>query len=91
MQNILEVVDAYICSREYQMRGLPHTHNVFWFQYDDKIKTEADIDNKISSEIPDKDKDLILYEAGPCNAGKACFVIGFVQKDFLSLLVKKFS
>ena len=33
----------------------------------------------------------ILYEAGPCNAGKACFVIGFVQKDFLSLLVKKFS
>ncbi len=53
MQNILEVVDAYICSREYQMRGLPNTHNVFWFQYDDKIKTRADIDNKISSEIPD--------------------------------------
>jgi len=44
------------------MRRLPHTHNVFWFQYDDKIKTEADIDNKISSEIPDKDKDLILYK-----------------------------
>ncbi len=36
------------------MRGLPHTHNVFWFQYDDKIKTEADIDNKIKYQIKTK-------------------------------------
>ena len=55
---------------------------IMYFQYDDKIKTEEDIDNKISSEIPDKDKDLILYEAGPCNAGKACYVIGVCTKRF---------
>ncbi len=37
IKSILEVFDAYIFSREYQMLGMPHTHNVFWFQYDDKI------------------------------------------------------
>jgi hypothetical protein len=58
---------------EFQKRGLPHCHICLWLDPNDKLRTPQQIDNFISSEIPDKDDDPALYQLvtenmmhGPC-------------------------
>lgn len=57
-------------SIEWQKRGLPHSHTLIWLS--DKIRPEQ-IDQIISAEIPDQERDAELYEIvtknmvhGPC-------------------------
>ena len=48
---------------EYQKRGLPHAHILLLLQNDDKHPTVAEIDNIISAQIPDLDKEPLAYDA----------------------------
>ena len=52
-------VQAYMYSIEWQKRGLPHAHILLWLK--DKIHA-SDIDKLISAELPDPEKDRILYD-----------------------------
>ena len=46
---------------EFQKRGLPHAHIVLFLDWDDKISNATDIDKFISTELPNMDKDPLLY------------------------------
>jgi hypothetical protein len=47
---------------EFQKRGLPHSHMLFWLKKKYKCCTATDIDSIICAEIPDKNSDSELYE-----------------------------
>ncbi|GJR11205.1 putative PIF1 DNA helicase/replication protein A1-like protein [Tanacetum coccineum] len=58
---------------EFQKRGLPYCHILFWLEPEDKITTTAQIDQYILAEIPNKNEDPELYQIvtdhmmhGPC-------------------------
>lgn len=82
-------------SVEWQKRGLPHRHIFLWLQT--KIHPE-EIDKIISAEIPNKDRDPILYEIvyknmihGPCdelNIRSPCMNNGKCSKKYPRKLVK---
>ena len=58
----LEVFGSVLCwiySVEWQKRGLPHAHILIWLHY--KI-TSNEIDDVISTEIPDENVDKGLYD-----------------------------
>ena len=58
----LEVFGSVLCwmySVEWQKRGLPHAHILTWLHY--KI-TSNEIDDVISTEIPDENVDKGLYD-----------------------------
>ncbi|XP_076066073.1 uncharacterized protein LOC143039717 [Oratosquilla oratoria] len=72
-------VKAYLYSVEWQKRGLPHAHILLWMT----VRVTADIvEQVISAEIPDKEKEPRLYETvtrcmihGPCkgyNESEVC-------------------
>ena len=74
---------------EYQKRGLPHDHALYWFSEQDKIKTSDGVDRIISAEIPDPDEDPEYYELvtrlqmhGPCTPEKPCMATGRCNKGF---------
>ncbi|XP_050056156.1 uncharacterized protein LOC126549818 [Aphis gossypii] len=65
-------VRCYIYSVEWQKRGLPHFHILLWLQ--NRISSNI-IDNVISAEIPDPERDHLLYDIvksnmihGPCGS-----------------------
>ena len=67
---IFGVVLDYVITIEYQKRGNPHAHCLFWLK--DPIRDE-DIDKCISAEIPDPQEDPELFDViikqnlhGPC-------------------------
>ena len=74
---------------EWQKRGLPHAHMLFWLV--EKIKS-TEIDNVISAEIPDPQGDPLLHAIvtknmihGPCghlNRSSPCMVDGKCSKKF---------
>lgn len=66
-------VEANVCTVEFQKRGLPHAHMLFWLKKNYKCYTANDVDSIISAELPDKNVDPKLFETvsqfmihGPC-------------------------
>ncbi|XP_062518309.1 uncharacterized protein LOC134193499 [Corticium candelabrum] len=63
---------AYLCSIEWQKRGLPHAHILVWLPAEHSIHAD-DIDAAISAELPDPNSDKVLFDIvmtnmihGPC-------------------------
>ncbi|KAG2481607.1 hypothetical protein PVAP13_J029060 [Panicum virgatum] len=59
--NIFGTVVAVLHTVEFQKRGLPHAHIIFWVSEDTSTPTAAFIDNFISAEILDPNEDPLLY------------------------------
>ena len=64
---------------EFQKRGLPHAHLIITLQFNEKLKTTADIDKIISAEIPNHDNDLKFLVIkhmlhGPHNKNSFCLI-----------------
>nr|XP_011459943.1 PREDICTED: uncharacterized protein LOC105350179 [Fragaria vesca subsp. vesca] len=66
-------VIADVATIEFQKRGLPHSHMLFWLAENHKCYSAADVDSIICAEIPDKEAEPILYDVvnqfmihGPC-------------------------
>ncbi|XP_016192896.1 uncharacterized protein LOC107633811 [Arachis ipaensis] len=73
LEDFLKNMDLNAEDRPDMKRGLPHAHILVFLYRDDKYPTADDIDQTISAEIPDKDRDPLYYEAvekhmmhGPC-------------------------
>ncbi|KAG3242502.1 hypothetical protein PI124_g12647 [Phytophthora idaei] len=85
-------VHARIYAVEFQKRGLPHTHILVILAEEDKPRTRQIIDNMMSAELPDKEKNPQLYETvttcmiyGPCGAAypnAVCMKDGKCTKSF---------
>ena len=83
-------VEAYMYTIEFQKRGLPHAHCLFILEHNCKPKTNQEIDNTISAEIPDPVLHPELYATitktmvhGPCgalNPNAPCMVDGVCSK-----------
>ena len=52
---------AHVFTVEFQKRGLPHMHALFFLQGCDKIRTCAQVDNIVSAEFPDPNDDPLLF------------------------------
>ncbi|XP_076916723.1 uncharacterized protein LOC143576541 [Bidens hawaiensis] len=84
------VADLYTI--EFQKRGLPHCHMLFWVSPADKIIITDDVDRHISAEIPNPDTDPKLYKIvsecmihGPCGLARPnapCMDGGVCSKGF---------
>ncbi|WOH08400.1 hypothetical protein DCAR_0727840 [Daucus carota subsp. sativus] len=78
---------------EFQKRGLPHAHMLVWLHPNDKPKSPGQIDQLVTTEIPDKDTDPECYEAvrnymihGPCGKDfsySSCMANGKCTRHFL--------
>uniref|UniRef100_A0A0R0IBC5 ATP-dependent DNA helicase n=1 Tax=Glycine max TaxID=3847 RepID=A0A0R0IBC5_SOYBN len=96
--HILGKVIAYMYTIEFQKRGLPHVHLLFFLHPDNKYPSSDEIDQIISAEIPSQQDDPELYSLvkyhmvhGPCgslNPGSPCMKKGkcsrFYPKMFQS-------
>ncbi|XP_012832537.1 PREDICTED: uncharacterized protein LOC105953423 [Erythranthe guttata] len=96
---IFDRIRAYVCTIEFQKRGLPHAHILIWLHNEDKPKTSKDIDKIICAEIPDKVTDRKMYDLvekymihGPCglaNQNSPCMKDGICTKRFLNSFVNR--
>ncbi|KAL7132310.1 hypothetical protein ABFS83_12G064800 [Erythranthe nasuta] len=66
-------IRAYVCTNEFQKRGLPHALILLWLHNDDKPKNPEEIDRIICAEISDEENDRKMYQLvekymihGPC-------------------------
>ncbi|XP_035845668.1 uncharacterized protein LOC110873237 isoform X3 [Helianthus annuus] len=84
--------NAAIYTIEFQKRGLPHAHLLFWLEHSAAFRTPAGIDDLISAEIPSKIDDPSGYKAvtnymlhGPCGndaRSASCTTDGKCMKHF---------
>ncbi|XP_028793347.1 uncharacterized protein LOC114749047 [Neltuma alba] len=100
-QKIFGKVRAEIYTIEFQKRGLPHAHIILFLDPSDKPNTPDDVDKMISAEIPDKERDPLLYDLvsnymihGPCGASNKrspCMKNGKCSKYFPKKFVNQTS
>ncbi|XP_029143262.2 uncharacterized protein [Arachis hypogaea] len=86
------VLDAGMYTVEFQKRGLPHAHILLWLSGDHKITTTTQIDQLISSELPDPAQHPKLFRAvstymihGPCGRAfskSSCMKDGYCTKYY---------
>ncbi|KAL1371277.1 hypothetical protein AAHE18_01G120100 [Arachis hypogaea] len=86
------VLDAGMYTVEFQKRGLPHAHILLWLSGDHKITTTTQIDQLISSELPDPAQHPKLFRAvstymihGPCGRAfskSPCMKDGYCTKYY---------
>ncbi len=64
---------GYVYAIEYQKRGLPHAHTIFFLHPSCRLSTPERVDAIISSEFPDPNREPLLFELvkmhmihGPC-------------------------
>ena len=91
---IFGTVKAFLTTVEWQKRGLPHCHSLFWLET--KIRP-TDIDSVISAEFPDPQEDPALFDIikssmlhGPCgnlNPGSPCMENGKCTKKYPRRLI----
>jgi hypothetical protein len=83
---------AVLYTIEFQKRGLPHVHIIFWVSTDTSQPTAELIDSFITAEIPDPETDPLGYALvpehmvhGPCgaiNMNAPCMKKGFCSKGY---------
>ncbi|XP_072058243.1 uncharacterized protein [Arachis hypogaea] len=86
------VLDAGMYTVEFQKRGLPHAHILLWLSGDHKITTTTQIDQLISSELPDPVRHPKLFRVvstymihGPCGRAfskSPCMKDGYCTKYY---------
>ncbi|GAU47108.1 hypothetical protein TSUD_403410 [Trifolium subterraneum] len=91
-RHVLGKVLAYMYTIEFQKRGLPHAHIIIFLHPSSKYPTPADIDNIISTEIPNPETDKELFMLvkkhmlhGPCgqeNNKSPCMTTGRCSKFY---------
>ena len=100
LQNLLEILksemtfgkpQAWLCSIEWQKRGLPHCHLLLWLTAEHRI-TPDKIDDVICAEIPNPTVDPELHKIvisnmvhGPCgsiNPQSSCMQDGYCSKKY---------
>ncbi|XP_012853624.1 PREDICTED: uncharacterized protein LOC105973150 [Erythranthe guttata] len=92
-------IRSYVCTIEFQKRGLPHAHILLWLHNDDKPKCSEDIDRITCAEIPDKTCDRKMYKLvkkymihGPCghaNMNSPCMNDGICTKRFPKIFLQR--
>ncbi|XP_025685338.1 uncharacterized protein [Arachis hypogaea] len=90
--SIFGKLSTYVCTIEFQKRGLPHAHILLFMHPISKPKSVDDIDKLISAKIPDKRRRPKLYATvekfkvhGPCgkyNNKSPCMLNGICSKYF---------
>lgn len=85
-------VKAHVYVIEFQKRGLPHLHSLFWLEEEYQLRTPEAVDHVIRAEIPDKTVNARLYGIimsnnihGPCgklNPECVCMENGECKKNF---------
>ncbi|KAG5565923.1 hypothetical protein RHGRI_001745 [Rhododendron griersonianum] len=83
---------AHVYTIEFQKRGLPHMHVLFFLKGGDKIRTCAQVDQLVCAEFPNPEDDPELFETvkscmvhGPCGAQNphaACMEKGKCTKRY---------
>ncbi|XP_025678077.2 uncharacterized protein [Arachis hypogaea] len=83
---------GYVCTVEFQKRGLPHAHILLFMSNKFKPQTPDDIDKHITAEIPDENERPNLHRAvqnymvhGPCgpyNKNSPCMKNGSCSKFY---------
>lgn len=99
--SLLGKVNAYVMTIEFQKRGLPHAHMLFFLSNDCKVNTEEKIDQYITAELPDIVSEPELYDIvmktmvhGPCNVNNPnlpCIQNGTCIKKFPKCFSEKTS
>ncbi|XP_061338762.1 uncharacterized protein LOC133285538 [Gastrolobium bilobum] len=96
-EHVLGRVNAYVCTIEFQKRGLPHAYILLFLHPSNKPDSGLDIDKLISAEIPNRETHPALFVAvisymmhGPCgpnNYKSPCMKEGKCSKNFPRVFV----
>ncbi|XP_072064226.1 uncharacterized protein [Arachis hypogaea] len=62
-EKIFDKILGYVCTVEFQKRGLPHAHILLFMSNEFKPQTPDDINKHITAEIPDKNERPNLHRA----------------------------
>jgi hypothetical protein len=81
-RRIFGEIVAHVGTTEFQKRGLPHVHYLFFLAPQHKLRTPEQVDSLISAEIPDRESNPRLYE----QVRSSLFVSSYLLTDFLPFL-----